>query len=247
MNKTGQESVKSVLQGAQFATAGLFYYLGQLLAFLHREQHYIEDNLPDIFIGGNGSRIFEWITGGTELENNPRLAVLEKMLTDASGLSNSKKFKLNFSHYPKVEVASGMITAKPPSETKFFDEQEIYRALFLKEAKDEFVCNSVLPGAEYLSDGKPKESLSFLNAHDIRRGVRVTSMNEFTKFVECFNDAPSLWLDGIPFDRDAAVELIRGTNSFFVGLRGVDEKKIFVEPVFIVELKYLMEMLRYGD
>ena len=246
VNKTGQESVKSVLQGTQFATAGLFYYLGQLLAFLHREQHYKEENLPDIFIGGNGSRIFEWITGGTAIESNPRLTVLEKMLTDASGLSNNRKFKLNFSHYPKVEVASGMITAKPAAETKFFDEQEINRALFGKDAKDEFVCNSVLAGAEYLKDGKPLESLSLLNAHDMRKGIRVTDMNKFAEFVECFNDAASLWLDGIPFDRDAAVELIRGANSFFVGLRGEEEKKIFVEPVFIVELKYLMEMFRYG-
>ena len=247
VNKTGQESVKSVLQGAQFATAGLFYYLGQLLAFLHSEQHYKEDNLPDIFIGGNGSRIFEWITGGTELEDNPRLAVLEKMLTDASGLNNDRKFKLNFSHYPKVEVASGMITSKPPAETKFFDEQEIYRALFKKDAQDEFICNSVLSGAEYLKDSKPTEPLSFLNAHDIRKGIRITSTDKFVKFVECFNDAPGLWSDDIPFDRDAAVELIKGTNSFFVGLRGADEKKIFVEPVFIVELKYLMEMFRYGE
>ena len=247
LNKTGQESVKSVLQGAQLATAGLFYYLGELLGVLHREEHYKEDKLPDIFIGGNGSRIFRWLTGGTDIEYNPRLAVLEKMLADASGLKTDRTFKLNFSHYPKVEVASGMITAQPSAETAFFDEEQINRNLFGRDAKDEFICNSVLAGAEYLEDGTPTESASFLNAHDIRKGIRVVDTEEFAKFIERFNEAPNLWLDGIPFDRDAAVELIRGANSFFVGLRGKDEKKIFVEPVFIVELKYLMEMFCYGD
>ena len=247
VNKTGQESIKSVLQGAQFAAAGLFYYLGQLLGFLHREKYYTEENLPDIFVGGNGSRIFTWLTGGTSLENNPRLNVLEKMLTDASGLQRKRKFRLNFSHYPKVEVASGMLTDRYASGNEFFDEEKINHAIFKEKANDPYVCNGVLAGAEFLQDNNPGTPSSFINAYELNKRVRVNELEEFKKFIVCFNEAPQLWSEGIPFDEEAAEELLRDVNSFYAAFENVPLKKIRVEPVFIRELKKLMEMLRYED
>lgn len=245
-NKNGQESVKDVLQGAQFAVAGLFYYLGKLLQALREGGHYVDNNLPDIFVGGNGSRIFNWLTGGTVVKDNPYLDVLAKMLRDASGLSRKGKFRLNFSEYPKVEVATGMIIAtQMKSGSQFFDEQKINRALFHDKAKDPYICNSVLAGAEFIDNDKQTEPLSFISAHDMSNGLRVESMNEFKNFITCFNNAPNLWADGIPFDDDTAEELIRQTNSFYISLHGKDLKKIFVEPVFIVEMKYLLEMFNY--
>ena len=191
---TGQESVKSVLQGVQFATAGLFYYLGQLLGVLHEAEHYKEGKLPDIFVGGNGSRVFSWLTGGTSIENNPYLGVLEKMLTDASGLESGRKFRLNFSHYPKVEVASGMIIEKPRNDNEFFDEAKIHKAIFQEDAKDEYICNSVLAGAEFMEGNEEMPPTSFMGAYEISKGVGITKLDEFKKFIKCFNDAPKLWL-----------------------------------------------------
>lgn len=249
VNKTGQESVKSVLQGAQFAAAGLFYYLGKILGFLHDEKYYEENGLPDIFIGGNGARIFNWLTGGTSIKNNPRLSVLEKMMTDASGLRGGRNFNVTFSHYPKAEVASGMITDKAhvSDEEGFFDKDRINRAIFKEKADDEGFCNAVLSGAEFVKGGSSISASNFINAYDIKSGIRVVSMTEFKKFIECFNKAPRLWSGKIPFDSEGADWLMKDTNSFYAGLKGADPKKIFVEPVFIVELRYLMEMLNYGD
>ena len=244
---TGQESVKSVLQGIQFATAGLFYYLGQLLGVLHEAEHYNEDKLPDIFVGGNGSRIFSWLTGGTSIENNPYLTVLEKMLSDASGLESGRKFRLNFSNYPKVEVASGMILEKPRNDNEFFDEEKINRAIFQQDAKDEYICNSVLAGAEFFEGDEKMPPSSFISAHEISKGIRITDVEEFKKFVECFNAAPKLWLDGIPFSDEIAEEVIKNAKSFYAAYTGEEKKKIFVESVFMVELKCLMEMLNYED
>lgn len=243
--KTGQESVKSVLQGVQFATAGLFYYLGQLLGILHETGHYKENKLPDIYVGGNSSRIFSWLTGGTNIEGNPYINVLEKMLADASGLERGRKFKLNLSHYPKVEVVSGMISDKPNNDSEFFDEIRINRDIFEESAEDEYICNSVLAGSEFIEGKKEMPAESFISAHELSDGINIQSMREFEKFVKCFNKAPKLWSDEIPFDEESKEELIRDTNSFYVSLKGEEKKKIFVEPVFIVELKYLMEMMRY--
>ena len=144
-------SKASTSQAAQFATAGLFYYLGQLLRVLSESDKYKENNLPDIFVGGNGARIFNWLTGRTKLENNPRLEVLKEMLEDASGLPLKGKFRLKFSSYPKVEVASGMITDRNSLNNQFFDEEKFkdfvkeFNAIAnqggydAKKARDEFV------------------------------------------------------------------------------------------------------------
>ena len=245
--KTGQESIKDVLQGTQFATAGLFYYLGQILHILHETGHYEEDNLPDVFVGGNGSRVFSWITGGAATNDNPYLNVLEKMLADASGLKRGKKFRLNFSHYPKVEVASGMIMSKPNNADVFFDEEKINRDLFQEKAKDEFICNSVLAGGEFFEGKRTMDALTFISVHDVSAGINIQSLVEFTNFIQSFNDASKLWADGIPLDDEAADDLIRNVNSLYVSWKGESEKTIFLEPVFIVELKALMEMLNYNE
>lgn len=250
VNKTGQESIKSVLQGAQFAVAGLFYYLGQILGVLHKENHYVENKLPEIFIGGNGARIFEWLTGGTGIKNNPRLKVLEKIMVDASGLTGGKNFNIHFSHYPKAEVASGMLTGKMYANNdgnNFFDEDRINRELFKEYANDEYICNSVLAGAECMANSENFSPSNSISAYDIRKGLRITAITEFEKFIASFNSAPKLWSDKIPFDEEAADSLIKTANSFYAALKGADLKKIFVEPVFIVELRCFMEMFNYDD
>ena len=68
--KSGREQIKNVLQAAQFATAGLFHYLGELVKILHDFGTYRESKIPHVFVGGNGARIFRWLTGGAELDGN---------------------------------------------------------------------------------------------------------------------------------------------------------------------------------
>ena len=127
-NKTGLEPVKSVLQSVQFTTAGLFYYLGKILGFLRQSGLYKEKTLPDVYLGGNGSRIFSWISGGSDTTKNPYLKVFEKMLEVASGLKGKKNLKFHVNKDYKVEVACGMIAQKPANDKDFFDEERIWRA-----------------------------------------------------------------------------------------------------------------------
>ena len=247
VNKTGQEKVKSVLQGSQFAVAGLFYYLGVLLGVLHKAEFYEEKSLPDIFIGGNGSRIFQWVTGGTGLKDSLRLNVLKKMLSTASGLKGGKKLNIKFSEYPKVEVATGMITEEAPGSEDFFKEERINQALFKEQANDEYICKAVLSGAEFEENKKKIPAEDFISAYEIQKGIKVTSVEEVKKFIECFNKSPGLWSDKIELDENTVDELINRTNSFYAASKGAELKKIFVEPVLIVELRQLMEMFRYGE
>ena len=81
--------------------------------------------------------------------------------------------------------------------------------------------------------------------YDIHDGININSVDEFIKFIKIFNQSQKLWLEGIPFDDEAANYLIRQANSFYVSEKGKDIKRIFLEPIFIVELKQFMSMLNY--
>ena len=242
--KAQEEDVVAVLQGAQFAVAGLFYYIGELIGKLHEEGHYSDETIPQIFVGGNGSRIFQWLTVGSSIKGNKYLTVLENMLAKASGLAKNKNFYLDLSHQPKVEVAGGMLSNKPVHHEDFFDEDKIKVDLFGEEA-DQYIANAVLAGAEFLMDGKSYSAEDFISAHEVSAGINVKTMEEFKNFISAFNSSPSLWFEGVPLDDDAISDLIRATNSHFVGEKGQEVKNIFLEPVFIIELKNLMEMLDY--
>ena len=230
--KTGKDDIKNVLQAAQFATAGLFHYLGELIKVLHDYGHYREEKIPYVFVGGNGARIFKWLAGGAQIDGNIYLNVLEKIFVAASGLEGYKKFNLHLSPQPKIEVAAGMIVERPANDEEFFDEDRINREMF-GEA-DDIIYSAVLAGADFVQGGDNQSAGAFISAHDISEGITVNTLREFKIFVDRFNKAQKLWSEGISFD---AEELIGDANNFFVDKKGRDVKKLLVEPIFIAELK----------
>lgn len=233
--KSGHEQIKNVLQAAQFATAGLFHYLGELIKILHDFGNYRESKIPHVFIGGNGARIFRWLTGGAELNGNIYLNVLEKIFIAASGLDGYKKFNLHFSAQPKIEVAAGMIVEPPANDDEFFDADRINREIF--GDADEIITSAVLAGADFVQGGEQQSAGDFVSAHDISAGMTIETLREFKTFVERFNAAQKLWAEGVTFDDELNEELLRDANNFFADKRGRDIKTLSVEPVFIVELK----------
>ncbi len=236
--KTGREQIKNVLQAAQFATAGLFHYIGELVKILHNDGTYRESKIPYVFVGGNGARIFRWLTGGGELDGNIYLNVLENIFVAASGLEGYRKFNLHLSAQPKIEVAAGMIVEPPANDDEFFDTDRINREMF-GEA-DEIIRSAVAAGADFIQDGEQQSADAFICAHDISAGMTISTLHEFKTFVERFNAAQKTWSEGIAFDDDATEDLIRDANNFFVDKRGRDVKILSVEPVFIVELKLFL-------
>ena len=236
--KTGNERIKSVLQAAQFATAGLFHYLGEIIKVLHDYGHYREKKVPHVFVGGNGARIFKWLTGGTEINGNIYLNVLEKVFVAASGLENYKKFNLHLSEQPKIEVAAGMIVEKPANDAEFFDEDKINCEMFGES--DEIIYSAVLAGADFVQGGENQLAGAFISAYDVSEGINVNSLREFKIFVERFNKLEKLWSEGVNFDEE---ELISDANNFFVDKKGRDVKKLSVEPIFIAEMKLFLPKL----
>ena len=241
-NDTGSDKTKEMLQKSQFGMAGIFYYVGKILAKLHEKGIYGEDHVPDIYVGGNGSRAFYWLTGGGIFDSNSvRMRVLKKMLEEASGLDNSYAFDIYLSDKPKIEVASGMIEERP--RHRLFDEEEMQQNLF-GDTEDEYVFSSVLCGEDYKLNGEIHDKDSFISARDISAGIEIEELLEFQGFLEKFNkNRKSDWLNGILLTDDQLREVRKRVYNYYIAEKGKDIKEIHVEPVFILALKKLMEML----
>ena len=241
-NITGREDIRNILQDSQMATAGIFYYLGEILKELRAKGIYEEDHVPDVFIGGNGSRIFSWITGGSFASDSPFLLVLKNMIIHASGLDENSRFTIKLSERPKVEVAAGMIERRPHNDREFFDEEAQAKELFGSHV-DEYIASSVLAGDAYEEDGEERSGSTFLSAYDISKGITVKSLDSLKDFIMQFNNDLHIWADGVVLSEDDEYDIQKRVNSYYVSEKDKDVKKIYVEPVFIMALRKTIEKL----
>ena len=241
-----QDEIQKMLQTAQYATAGIFYYLGGLIGLLHDRNIYKENNIPEIYIGGNGSRIFSWICGGTFNSNNRYMQVFKDMFVDASGLSLDFDFNLVLSSTPKIEVAHGMVGDKPPHHATFFDPHQIAVSLFGANGHDPLIANSVFAGDVFVLGNEVRKKSEFISAYDIQQGVRIRDVNELKTFTEKFNaNYNDIWRDSqrIEISDNQMAGVSRAVLGVYANQMGRPPRDIFVEPVFILELKKFMEML----
>ena len=252
-----QESVKNVLQISQFALSGLFYYLGKILKALHdANDYYANDSLPPVFIGGNGSRIFDWLAcGRNKVQGNSYFQVIEDILLASSEFVDADAFKINLSKDSKVEVASGMLSDMPANSSNFFLPKQIIKDLSTN-FKGEYTRDALFSGAEFSLNNQKFSATSFISAEDISQGISVNTAEEFETFINLFNQSQDLWADGLIYQGNSLREkknakvkqnmlkdIARQADGFYVNQIGQPVGNIFVEPVFIVELKRCLEML----
>ncbi len=242
-NNTGRKEIKQVLQQTQLAMAGMFAYLGALLGKLSEQGIYSENHLPDIYVGGNGSRAFYWLSGGTFDTENPFFGVFKEMLAEYSGLEDKYGMKIHLSDTPKVEVAGGMIEERPHNDAEFFDEALQTETLFGEKGRDEFIAASQFAGDIYVVQGETHEANEFISAYDIAKGIEVENVAALQAFIDKFNENRHIWFEGIEMDEGRYQEVARKVRSYYVNQMGLEPKKVFVEPVFIMEMKECMEML----
>ncbi|MDD3114213.1 MAG: rod shape-determining protein [Anaerovibrio sp.] len=243
INITGADTVKEILQDCQFAMSGIMHYVGMLLKKLHDEGIYQENHVPDIYVGGNGSRIFQWLVGGSGFSTDSvRMNVLKKVLQASAGFGDDYSFTISLSDKPKIEVASGMITERPRHNLRA--EEETNLKLF-GDTEDEYLLSSVLTGEGFEVAGQAKEKDAFISARDIAAGVDIVDLPEFDAFVEQFNKQKrSIWFNGVKYTEQEQNDLKKAVLSYYVAEKGKDVKEIYVEPVYITALKKMMEMMR---
>jgi hypothetical protein len=89
--------------------AGLYYYAGLLLKVLHQEGKYTIPEITPVYVGGNGSRLFNWLAEGGQFDRHCEANDLfSAMLSLSSGFENIG-VKTALSPRPKDEVACGLV------------------------------------------------------------------------------------------------------------------------------------------
>jgi hypothetical protein len=89
--------------------AGLYYYVGLLLQVLHQEGKYTTPEITPVYVGGNGSRLFNWLAEGGQFDRHSEANELfSAMLSLASGFKNIG-VNTTLSPRPKDEVACGLV------------------------------------------------------------------------------------------------------------------------------------------
>lgn len=92
--------------------AGLYYYVGLILKTLHQEGKYSRTQITPVYIGGNASRFFHWLspTGiyDTRADFNKLLSLI---MSKASEFDDTQE-KTQLSQRPKHEVACGLVLSE---------------------------------------------------------------------------------------------------------------------------------------
>ncbi|WP_217359989.1 cell division protein FtsA [Anabaena sp. UHCC 0253] len=89
--------------------SGLYFYVGQILSVLHKEDKYSQNQITPVYIGGNASRLLHWLAEGGEFDRNSEInSLLSHMMSIASGFPDTEELT-RLSQNPKDEAACGLV------------------------------------------------------------------------------------------------------------------------------------------
>ena len=204
--------------------SGLFYYVGLILNYLSRETEF-RKTMPNIYIGGNGSRILHWLANGEFKPNSPSGVDLKDILLTASGFEPESFFDLEITPNPKHEAAAGLV-----------DERTI-----LESTERQF---DFLVGEVFTENGDNKAWTELLTAERLGNGLRSGDrLVKIETFIEKFNAGLGKTLgQSVYFDAALRHKLAGTLNGDLQNLALTDQGKRIVEPLFILLLKNLLKL-----
>jgi hypothetical protein len=225
--------------------SGLYYYVGLLLKALNLEAKYTTELITPVYIGGNGSRILNWLAPGgrfDELCDANRL--FSCMLSKASGFEDTKEDTL-LSSQPKAEVACGLVLDQLNTKLRGLEQED----------------DDVIPGEdcsvkEQDENGQENERkidwTSRLRLRGEVQGFEVANLMNLRNFVEEYHkaiqDLRIRSIKPLPRYRDEEwrkklwKETEKGLQADCINIRG-DANYIRLEPPFIIGLKSMLRFL----
>lgn len=93
-----------------------------------------------------------------------------------------------------------------------------------------------------LLDGQPFKKTEFISAYNILDGIRISDVNELRAFTEKFNEDPNIWAKNIDISDNQFAKVTRTVQEAYASQVGQNLTNIFVEPVFILEMKGAMSL-----
>lgn len=263
LSKSMNKEVRLFARNIAFALAGEFFYAGMIIGDLKRKGK-LGQSLPHCYVGGNGSKLLDWVDGGnftpdalfssvyTTCLAYGAVAIKDVQLTkkDLSLLSVNKSDK------PKEEVAYGLVcddsissTAEDNSsddDTLSLDEVDIGEDIIIEDEG-----NKVLAGEIFYLNNEQKDNGSFISVKDVKAGIIVDEeLKMFTTFVKIFNTLICKKgydiEDRIQFTERELAEICDQVNEEFAKQQQYSPERINLEPPFIVVLRQALKCLYKG-
>jgi hypothetical protein len=220
--------------------SGLYYYVGTILGVLHDEGKYSGREITPVYIGGNGSRLLNWLAIGGQFDRHSEVNhLLSRMLSVASGFADIGEIT-RLSQRPKDEVCCGLVL----SGTKL---QGLTR-----RTKDPLIA-----GEDCEVNGNPISWRERLELEGNIEQFQISEFEQLSKFLDEFNLAlKELEIEGLKpmrgfkagvgLEPDYREKLWRETKreltKVTLTIKG-ESDNIRVEPPFILGLKALLRVL----
>jgi hypothetical protein len=236
----GSQKVKALRQHLALGVSGLFYYVGSLLQYLTEIGIY-RNNVPNVYVGGNGSKIFRWLDIDGEGHIN---ALYKTVFSQGAGWTDDQAFKVILSPEPKMEAAYGLVCdpnlpsvnveRKVLAGESFITDQTIEKGSGTagKGEKDggsrELPWNTTLTAESFTKRLAPPKKLERLNDF-------ISAFNQFAR-----NQGLVATVD---FTNEEAQEVGRGLGqSMSRYYKAKTTTNIVVEPIFVIALRQWLEI-----
>ena len=225
----GTEPVNNLRQHLALGVCGLFYYVGGLLRYLVDKKLY-RPELPNLFIAGNGSRIFRWL----DIDKEGQINSLYKAVFASGAQWDDHAFNVHISKEPKIEAAYGLVSNRElPSGNNgqhgvLAGESFIVEGPTATHSNEASTWNTVLTPETFTKTLRPPKKLDRL-----------------IDFIDTFNQfAKSKGLVPATSDTDAELEEARRRlgQNLLQHQGKTDTSQIVVEPIFIMAMRHWLEI-----
>lgn len=255
VSKSVNDDVKLFTRNIAFALAGIFFYTGILVGDL-RKNNKLDGSLPHCYIGGNGSKLFDWVDNGNYTSNSQFRDVFAMCLAAGAYLQTQdiseddmRRIQIKKSLRPKEEVAYGLVCT---STLSVHDNIKASSSggfnPFRKKAAGSSGAENFIFAGEQISVAGQFRDKDKISLEDVQNGIRVIKeMPIFTSFIDVFNEQiETLGFTGnfqVQFTEHEMDDIRDQTNDVFDVLRSKSQGDINLEPPFIILLKEAMKVL----
>ncbi len=254
------ESLYGYLQILAIGVAGLHYYVGLVLQVLHDNGRYQAGEPTDIYFGGNGCRLLNWLSDTGKFEGDEIGDLFQEMVVYASKLKSGSEANAAVSDKPKEEAACGLVVGKKKLGDPTNTEEELVAGEPCKIGSHKFEWNSFIT-----FDPEVVESIDEFQV--VRKAEELVNLPQFLywyhKRLRAKRDIAIPAIKGYSLgdprktdqeNLDTTIQdniklwdkVVKKLRDSLVLEDGATTESIRLEPPFILALKALIEVLAEG-
>jgi hypothetical protein len=201
-------------------------------------------SFPNVYVGGNGSRIFRWL----DIDGEERINALYKsVFSHAAGWSDDQPFKVILSPEPKMEAAYGLIADRTLAGGNL-NHKVLAGESFIAEGTIDDWPETLGEGADDLP--RKLEWNTVLTAEAFTKKLAPPqTLDRLTDFISAFNKfARNKGLVSVTDMTNEQREEVRRRlgQSISKYHQAQTTTNIVVEPIFIIALRHWLE-IRLGE